>query len=152
MSVISDREAKKLEKLMAKEAKAEEKHIQHALKDVQKAEKAVKKCLKAIGKAEKEKEKAVKKEHSTMKALIKAKHQQADVLEKETKLEGSLASKRERESEAERQVEQLHEDLENLQVTITGNARERESRLADVFAHCGEQDTVPSSAQLASRL
>ena len=45
MSVIGDREAKKLEKLMAQEAKAEEKNIKHALKDVKKAERAVKKSV-----------------------------------------------------------------------------------------------------------
>lgn len=46
MSVIGDHAAKKLEKLMAREAKAEEQNIKHALKDVKKAEKAVKKSVK----------------------------------------------------------------------------------------------------------
>lgn len=46
MSVIGDHAAKKLEKLMAREAKAEEQNIKHARKDVKKAEKAVKKSVK----------------------------------------------------------------------------------------------------------
>ena len=109
MSVIGDREAKKLEKLMAKEAKVEEQNIKHALKDVKKAEKAVKKSVKvrpsdytmfgmltkeaprkAVEKAEKQKAKATKQEHSTAKGLIRAKHKHADVLEKEAKVEERL--------------------------------------------------------------
>lgn len=46
MSVIGNHAVKKLEKLMAWEAKADEANIKHALKDVKKAEKAVKKSAK----------------------------------------------------------------------------------------------------------
>ncbi|KAL7282212.1 hypothetical protein ACG7TL_003681 [Trametes sanguinea] len=150
-----DREAKKLEKLMAKEAQAEKKQIKHALKDVQRAEKAVKKSLKAVEKAEKQKEKATKKEMSTMKALMKAKHKEMDAAEKETKTEQSLMLRREKESEVDQRVHRLQEDLDSFQMTMLGNAKERESRLAEVMVHCGEGNevTVPTSAQLAgSRL
>lgn len=119
MSVIGDHAAKKLEKLMAREAKAEEQNIKHALKDVKKAEKAVKKSVKvrvllvplpapspplsadtnaglgrgsqAVEKAEKKKQKVLKTEHSTVKALNKAKHKHADVLEGEAKAEAAAA-------------------------------------------------------------
>ncbi|KAI0332450.1 hypothetical protein GY45DRAFT_477352 [Cubamyces sp. BRFM 1775] len=149
MSVIGDREAKKLEKLMAKEAKVEEQNIKHALKDVKKAEKAVKKSVKAVEKAEKQKAKAMKQEHSTAKGLIKAKHKHADVLEKEAKIEERLAETRDKEASTDRSVQQLHADLDNLQVSITGNAKERDTRLAEVYAHCGQAEGAPTSAQLA---
>ncbi|KAI0771988.1 hypothetical protein BD413DRAFT_604122 [Trametes elegans] len=153
MSVIGERGTKKLEKLMVKEAKAEEKNIKHALKDVKKAEKAVKKSVKAVEKAQKEKEKTLKKEHTTAKALNKATHKHADALEYETKAEEKLSEKRGKEGESDRTVEQLRTDLDSCQLTMEGNARERESRLADVFAYCGEDRAAPNSAQLAgSRL
>lgn len=117
MSVIGDHAARKLEKLMAREAKAEEQNIKHALKDVKKAEKAVKKSVKvrvlpvplpalspplsadtntglgpqAVEKAEKKKQKVLKTEHSTVKALNKAKHKHADVLEGEAQAEAAAA-------------------------------------------------------------
>ena len=43
-SVMTDREAKKLEKVLAQEAKADQKAIDRAMKDVKAAEKALKKC------------------------------------------------------------------------------------------------------------
>lgn len=46
LTVISDREAKKLEKVLAQEAKAEQKSIKRALQDVSEAEKALLKCNK----------------------------------------------------------------------------------------------------------
>lgn len=105
---------------MAREAKAEEQNIKHALKDVKKAEKAVKKSVKvralllcpgprcvrrlvpiliaslglgsqAVEKAEKKKQKVLKTEHSTVKALNKAKHKHADVLEGEAQAEAAAA-------------------------------------------------------------
>ncbi|EIW61785.1 uncharacterized protein TRAVEDRAFT_44606 [Trametes versicolor FP-101664 SS1] len=153
MSVIGDHAAKKLEKLMAKEAKAEEQNIKHALKDVKKAEKAVKKSVKAVEKAEKKKQKVLKTEHSTVKALTKAKHKHADVLEGEAKAEAAAAAQREKEVEADRGVQQTRAELESMQMTLGGNAKERESRLAEVLGHFGEGDAVvPTSAQLASRL
>ncbi|KAI0676999.1 hypothetical protein C8Q78DRAFT_59292 [Trametes maxima] len=153
MSVIGERGAKKLEKLMAKEAKTEEKAFKHAAQDVKKAEKAVKKCAKAVEKAEKQRAKTLKKEHATAKALNKAKHKHADVLEKEAHAEEALTEKREKEGERDRSVQQLQEDLDNFQLTMEGNAKERESRLTEVFAHLGQEGApVPSSAQLASRL
>ncbi|KAI0824654.1 hypothetical protein BC628DRAFT_1419769 [Trametes gibbosa] len=153
MSVIGDRAVKKLEKLMAWEAKAEELNIKHALKDVKKAEKAVKKSVKAVEKAEKAKGKMVKKEHSTVKALNAAKHKHADALEVETKAEEAASAKRESEAEADRSVQQARGDLESMQTAMDGNARERESRLAEVLAQFGmEGAAVPTSAQPASRL
>ncbi|KAI0650162.1 hypothetical protein C8Q79DRAFT_369737 [Trametes meyenii] len=153
MSVIGERGGKKLEKLMTKETKAEEKAFKHAVQDVKKAEKAVKKCVKAVEKAEKKRAKTLKREHATAKVLNKAKHKHADVLEKEAHAEQVLAEKREKEDERDRGVQQLQEDLDNFQITMEGNAKERESRLAEVFAHLGQEGVpVPSSAQLASRL
>ncbi len=43
---MSDREVKKLEKVLAQEAKADLKAIDHAMKDVKAAEKALQKCAK----------------------------------------------------------------------------------------------------------
>ncbi|KAH9894398.1 hypothetical protein C8Q73DRAFT_695444 [Cubamyces lactineus] len=92
----------------------------------------------------------MKQEHSTAKGLIKAKHKHADVLEKEAKIEEHLTERRDKEASTDQSVQQLQADLENLQVSITGNAKERESRLADVYAHCGQGEGVtPTSAQLA---
>ncbi|KAH9850037.1 hypothetical protein C2E23DRAFT_887748 [Lenzites betulinus] len=153
MSVIGNHAVKKLEKLMAWEAKADEANIKHALKDVKKAEKAVKKSVKAVGKAEKGKAKVLKKEHSTVTALNKAKHKHADALEGETKAEEAALAKRESEAEADRSVQLARGDLESMQMTMDGNARERESRLAEVLSQFGmEGAAVPTSAQLAARL
>ncbi|KAI0363562.1 hypothetical protein BV20DRAFT_1039870 [Pilatotrama ljubarskyi] len=153
MSVIGDRGTKKLEKLMAQEAKAEKKNIAHALKDVKKAEKAVKKSVKAVEKAQKGREKTVKKEQSAEKALIKAKHKHADALEGEVNAETTVNLRREKEGERDRGVQQAQQDLDSFQSTMEANARDRVSRLAEVLAHFGQEDEhVPSSAELASRL
>ncbi|KAI0637937.1 hypothetical protein C8Q77DRAFT_1153632 [Trametes polyzona] len=151
MSVIGDRAAKKLEKLMAQEAKAEEKNIKHALKDVQKAEKAVRKSVKAVEKAQKQRDKTLKKEHSSISALNKAKHKHADALEVEAKAGEAASAQRQKEVETDQGVQQARGDLESVQMSMTGNAKDRESRLADVLAHFGQEGApVPSSAELAA--
>ncbi|KAI0356504.1 hypothetical protein OH77DRAFT_1520024 [Trametes cingulata] len=153
MSAIGDREAKKLEKLMAAEARAEEKNIAHALKDVRRAEKAVQKSVKAVEKAQKQQEKTLKKEHSAAKALTKAKNKHADALEGEVNAENVVNLKRAKEGERDRGVQQARDDLDSFQCTMEANARDRELRLTEVMAHMGQAgEPVPSSAELASRL
>ena len=44
VSVIGDKEAKKLEKVLAQEAKADQKAIDRALEDIRQSEKALQKC------------------------------------------------------------------------------------------------------------
>ncbi|KAI0751501.1 hypothetical protein C8Q80DRAFT_1099872 [Daedaleopsis nitida] len=121
-SGVSDRGAKKLEKLFVQEAKTEQKSIDHALKDVKEAEKALRKCMKTTEKAQKQAIKVKDKEHGAAKALNKAKHQHADTLDKEANAGDTLSRRREREADSERSVHQLYEDLGSCQQTLEANS------------------------------
>ena len=113
LASLAGKEVKKLEKLMAKEAKADQKALDHALKDVRSAEKVLQKSAKVrprasaasdhpercslqalwlqeADKAEALVRKTKEKELTVAKKLSKVKHKHVDALGKQAKAEDGL--------------------------------------------------------------
>ncbi|KAI0722206.1 hypothetical protein C8T65DRAFT_691872 [Cerioporus squamosus] len=152
---MSDREAKKLEKVLAKEAKADQKAIDHAMKDIKAAEKALQKCAKTAPqtseKAQKKVSKQKKKEQSAAKALDKATQKHADKLEKEAKAQEKLSTKRQYETHTDQSSRQMHSNFDDCQHSAEANAKDREERLAQIHAQLlqrGASDPHNSAARL----
>ncbi|KAM5534895.1 hypothetical protein V8D89_011450 [Ganoderma adspersum] len=140
---LSDREVKKIEKVMARAAAADEKQLDSALDDVKKAEKALTKSSKATDRAQKLVTKTRERELAAQKELNKALGKLTSAKEKEHKAQDVLSAKEAHHALADRTARQAQVDLGDCQRTMEENVKDREMRLAEVRAHCGVNVTTP---------
>ncbi|KAI1789037.1 hypothetical protein LXA43DRAFT_601605 [Ganoderma leucocontextum] len=134
---LGDREVKKVEKIMARDAAAEQKQLDTALDDVKKAEKALTKSSKDAERAQKLVTKTKERELAAQKELNKTLAKLTSAKEKERKAQDALALKEAHEAETDRTARQVQADFDDCQHTMEENAKDREMRLTEVRVHCG---------------
>ncbi|KAI0069127.1 hypothetical protein BV25DRAFT_1818079, partial [Artomyces pyxidatus] len=124
----------KLEKILAKETKADEKHLARAAKNLHSLEKQEGKAEKAETKAETAREKAIKVEHKTAKALNDAAHRHDVALTEQKKAEDDLMLKQRQQQGLVREVEHKKAELEQMEQKKHAGEIARERRLTEVRA------------------
>ncbi|PIL36888.1 hypothetical protein GSI_00578 [Ganoderma sinense ZZ0214-1] len=134
---LSDREVKKIEKIMARAAAADEKELDSALDDVKKAEKALSKSSKDAERAQKLVTKTKERELAAQKEFNKALGKLTNAKEKERKAQEALAAKEAHHAETDRTARQAQADLGDCQRAMEANVKDRETRLAEIRAQCG---------------
>ncbi|KAH9927148.1 uncharacterized protein BXZ73DRAFT_102737 [Epithele typhae] len=149
-STIGSREVKKLEKLLAKEAKSDQHLLDHAYKEVMEAEKALRKGAKEADHGQMRVSKLKQRELATEKVLDKAKQQHDHAARKQARVEQKLEAKKSKEHRVDEEVHQLQTNLEDFQKTMQANATDRGMRLSNIRAECGVSgaSSLPATPKL----
>ncbi|KAI9001299.1 hypothetical protein BD414DRAFT_474239 [Trametes punicea] len=127
-------EIRQVEKIIAKEAREDQKNLDHTIKDLSSAEKAHNKSVKAADKAQHQLEKAVKKEHKAAEALNRAAHNHDAAVAGEQTAEKTVQIKKQHEVRLERDLEQKRHQLDEMQQRKAHNDQIRESKLSQIHA------------------
>ncbi|KAH9942034.1 hypothetical protein B0H21DRAFT_527285 [Amylocystis lapponica] len=135
----ADPEIRQFEKIIANEAKADQRNMDHAIKDFTTSEKSHNKSIKEADKAEHTIEKSIKKEHSTAQALNKAEHKHDAALADQKNARKSLEIKRKHEAQLDADVQQRRGTLEQLQQRKEANDQSREAKLAQIHQQAADR-------------
>ncbi|KAI0637908.1 hypothetical protein C8Q77DRAFT_397473 [Trametes polyzona] len=127
-------EIRQVEKMIAKEAREDQKNLDHTIEDLSSAEKAHNKSIKVADKAQHALDKAVEKEHKAAKALNRAAHNHDSAISSEQNAEKTLQIKQQHEARLEQDLEQKRRHLDELQQRKAHNDQVRESKLSQIHA------------------
>ncbi|TBU31985.1 hypothetical protein BD311DRAFT_51149 [Dichomitus squalens] len=144
--ILTDKEVRKLEKILAREADAEQKLIDAAMKDVKEVEQALSKSTKNTQQAQKLVAKTKEREIAAQKGVAKAQTRLASVQEKGRQAQEAVTAKEQREAGADRAVQQGYADFEDCHRTAEANARDRTMRLSQIRAQHGMDATAPAGS------
>ncbi|KAI0676968.1 hypothetical protein C8Q78DRAFT_1000386 [Trametes maxima] len=108
-------EIRQVEKMVAKEARDDQKALDHTIKDLSTAEKAHNKSIKAADKAAHALDKAVEKEHKAAKALNRAAHNHDAAVTSEQSAEKTVQIKKQHEARLEQDLEQKRRQMDEIQ-------------------------------------
>ncbi|KAF9810236.1 hypothetical protein IEO21_07047 [Rhodonia placenta] len=114
-------ETRQVEKMIASETKADQKNVDHALKDFKKADKMHDKSIKSADKAQHALDKAVKKEHKTAQAVNKAEHQHETAIANQHNASKTVELQRQHESVLEQDLQKRRNEFEELQQRKAAN-------------------------------
>lgn len=131
-------ETRQVEKMIASETKADQKNVDHALKDFKKADKMHDKSIKSADKAQHALDKAVKKEHKTAQAVNKAEHQHETAIANQHNASKTVELQRQHESVLEQDLQKRRNEFEELQQRKAANDATRESKLAQIHEQAAE--------------
>ncbi|TFK92983.1 hypothetical protein K466DRAFT_581435 [Polyporus arcularius HHB13444] len=129
-------DVREVEKVVAKEARTDQKNLDHAITDLSHADKSHNKSIKAANKAAHALDKAVAKEHKAAKAVNKAVHNHEVAVANEQNAEKVIQIKKQHEARLEQDLEQKKQHLDALRQRKEHNDQVREAKLADI--HAGE--------------
>ncbi|OCH95991.1 hypothetical protein OBBRIDRAFT_448135 [Obba rivulosa] len=118
-----DPEVRQIEKTVAREAKMDQKNMDHAVKDLNSAEKTHNKSIKEADKAQHNLDKAVKQEHNAAKAVNQAQHKHQVAVSGEESAQKTVQIKKQHE-------ERLRQDLQQRDAAVNEMRQRKES--ADV--------------------
>ncbi|KAJ3478122.1 hypothetical protein NLI96_g9983 [Meripilus lineatus] len=110
----TDPQIRQVEKMMEKEAKADQKTLSHAIKDLTGVEKNHDKSIKAADKAQHALDKAIKQEYNAAATLNKATHAHDSAVSSHHAAEKTLNLKQQHETRLLQDLEQRRADVENL--------------------------------------
>ncbi|KAI0356534.1 hypothetical protein OH77DRAFT_1423467 [Trametes cingulata] len=127
-------EVRQVEKMIAKEARDDQKNLDHTIKDLSSAEKAHNKSIKAVDKASHALDKAVEKEHKAAKAVNRAIHNHDSTVAGEQAAEKKVQITKQHEARLEQDLEQKRRQLDELQHRKAQNDHVRESKLSQIHA------------------
>ncbi|KAI0260915.1 hypothetical protein BC834DRAFT_973047 [Gloeopeniophorella convolvens] len=125
-------EAKKLERTIAKDAAAAEKHLTHVGKTLKSAEKEESKVEKATHKSERTRDKTIKQEHKTAEKLGAAEHNHDVAVANEHKAVHDLEMRQKYLQEAQQGVESRRAELEQIQRRKEAGDTVREEHLNQI--------------------
>ncbi|EPT02318.1 hypothetical protein FOMPIDRAFT_1048014 [Fomitopsis schrenkii] len=131
-TTAEDPEIRQVEKMIATEAKNEQKNLDHALKDLSKLDKTHEKAIKAADKAQHAVDKAVKDEHKTAEALNQAEHKHDNAIAGQRNACKTLELKRQDEGRLDQDVQQHKLSVDGLQQSKAANDATRESKLNQI--------------------
>ncbi|GHJ89744.1 hypothetical protein NliqN6_6146 [Naganishia liquefaciens] len=140
---------KKEEKMLAKEAKHDDKLVKQALKDLEHTEKEEHRALKAHDKAVKEHAKAVEKEHKLAEQMNKVVHRHDEAVSKENKLAADIQARDQYHAKIEAELAAKKQAVEQATHRHHTNEAQREQRHA-VLEH-GHESTTPAVGSTAAR-
>ncbi|KAH9942053.1 hypothetical protein B0H21DRAFT_824207 [Amylocystis lapponica] len=123
----ADPEIRQFEKIIANEAKADQRNMDHAIKDFTTSEKSHNKSIKEADKAEHTIEKSIKKEHTRCR------------LADQKNARKSLEIKRKHEAQLDADVQQRRGTLEQLQQRKEANDQSREAKLAQIHQQAADR-------------
>ncbi|TFY50308.1 hypothetical protein EVJ58_g11103 [Rhodofomes roseus] len=144
-STSEDPETRQVEKMIATEAKNEQKTVDHALKDLSKLEKTHDKSLKAADKAQHMLDKAVKNENDTAKALNQAEHKHDNAISSQRNAYKTLELKRQQAGHLEQDLQQRKTSVDEIQQKKAASDHlsivraVRESKLAQIHQHAADR-------------
>ncbi|KAI0370171.1 hypothetical protein BV20DRAFT_966785 [Pilatotrama ljubarskyi] len=127
-------EVRQVEKMIAKEARDDQKNLDHTIKDLSSAEKAHNKSVKAVDNAHHALDKAVEKEHKAAKAVNRAIHNHDSTVANEQAAEKKVEITKQHETRLEQDLEQKRRQLDELQHRKAQNDQLRESKLSQIHA------------------
>ncbi|KAK7695552.1 hypothetical protein QCA50_000188 [Cerrena zonata] len=138
---------KALEKVLAREAKMDEKNLMRAMKDLAKVEKAYQSSLKDTTKARKGLEKVMKQQHKTSKALESAQKHYDKAQEALVKTDDTYEEKRHHETLRFHDIESAQIQLtESYQAKIS-NDEERDRERASAYITTRRQQVAEEAAR-----
>ncbi|KAH9962429.1 hypothetical protein BC827DRAFT_220888 [Russula dissimulans] len=138
-------EAKKVEKSIAKDAAAAEKHVARVGKTLKSAEKEEGKAEKAAKKVQQAREKAVKQEYKTDQSLSNAQHKHDRAVADKNKAENDLTVYQKHLQEVHRTVESRRTEFERAQREKDAGDVTRKERLQQARQGTGSGAAGPSS-------
>ncbi|GBE83592.1 hypothetical protein BKA93DRAFT_912237 [Sparassis latifolia] len=142
-----DPEVRKAEKILANEARHEQRNLEHAVKDVSKVEKSHEKGFKSADKAQHALEKAANEEHATAMELNKAEHKHDTAVADHRNAVKELELSKQNEERLQEYVLQRRSTMEELQNKKGANDRTREGKLSQLHASSTRSiDEGPSGA------
>ncbi|KAH9942054.1 hypothetical protein B0H21DRAFT_751429 [Amylocystis lapponica] len=136
-------------RFMANEAKADQRNLDHAIKDLNTAEKLHSKSVKATEKANSAIDKAVKKEHSAAQALNKAEHKLDAAVADQKNARKTLETDRQHETQLGADVQQRRSTMEEMQQRKDTNDQTRESTLAQLHQQAADRLASPDRETLS---
>ncbi|RPD62711.1 hypothetical protein L226DRAFT_532299 [Lentinus tigrinus ALCF2SS1-7] len=127
-------EVREVEKIVAKEARSDQKNLDHATNDLAQADKTHSKSIKSAEKAANALDKAVANEHKAAKALNNAVHKHEAAIENERNAEKTVQIKNQHQDRLAQDLEQRKLHHESLRQSKEHNDQVRETKLADIHA------------------
>ncbi|RPD66674.1 hypothetical protein L226DRAFT_556576 [Lentinus tigrinus ALCF2SS1-7] len=127
-------EVREVEKTVAKEARADQKNLDHAISDLSQADKTHSKSIKSAEKAAHALDKAVANEHKAAKALNNAAHKHEAAIANEQTAEKTVQIKNQHQDRLAQDLEQRKLHLESLRQRKEHNDQVRETKLSDIHA------------------
>jgi len=135
----ADPQIRQYEKMIANDARQDERNLSHAVKDVSSADKAHNKGVKNIDKAEHNVDKAVKNEHKAAGALNKAHHNHEAAIADQQAAEKSLNLKQQHEARLAQDLQKRRATMEDFQHLKDNNDQQRELKLSQIHAQAASR-------------
>ncbi|CAL1701527.1 unnamed protein product [Somion occarium] len=143
---MSDSDIKGLKKVLARQAKHDEKNLQRARQDLAKVEKAYNKSKKDTAKARDELQKTLKQQATTSKDLESAHKKQTKAAETLRKVEDTYQEKRHHESLRFQDVEKVQEQMSESYRVKAANDQDRERQKASAYISMRRQQVAEENS------
>ena len=149
MSTLST-DDKQLEKMLAKEAAADEKNMKHFIKDLKAADKANAKAEKNVEKAIHGVDSAVRREHKAQAAVGKAEHKHNVAEQGVVRAQREVEMRKKQAADMEADLERKRAAVDSFQQRKNHNEQIREQRLAEVHQHAADAAVYRAGSMTAS--
>ncbi|KAI0725113.1 hypothetical protein C8Q72DRAFT_889148 [Fomitopsis betulina] len=134
----ADPEIRQVEKMVATEARSDQKTLDHAFKGLAKLNDTHDKAIKSAEKAQRSLDKAVKHENKTAKDLNEAEHKHENAIAGQRNAFKTLELKQQQGELIEQDLQQRRASVDELQQKKAVNDAARETRLSQIHHHAAE--------------